>query len=81
MDRCLDFVLPAMLRQEPVVAWVVDDTGFPKKGHESELLILRSAVVCSFFLWERSLAQPSSNVALPGKFETGKFCLFNALLL
>src|SRR6266480_7756548 len=34
-DRCLDFVLPAMLRREPVVAWVVDDTGFPKKGHES----------------------------------------------
>src|SRR5277367_7126755 len=28
LDRCLDFVLPAMLRQEPVVAWVVDDTGF-----------------------------------------------------
>jgi SRSO17 transposase len=35
LDRCLDFVLPAMLRQEPVVAWVVDDTGFPKKGNES----------------------------------------------
>ncbi len=35
MDRCLDFVLPVMLRQEPIVAWVVDDTGFPKKGHES----------------------------------------------
>src|SRR5262249_29720514 len=35
LDRCLDFVLPAMLGQEPVVAWVVDDTGFPKKGHES----------------------------------------------
>ena len=35
LDRCLDFILPAMLRQEPVVAWVVDDTGFPKKGHES----------------------------------------------
>src|SRR5207247_5935702 len=35
LDRCLNFVLPAMLRQEPVVAWVVDDTGFPKKGHES----------------------------------------------
>src|SRR5436189_1666869 len=34
-DRCLDFVLPAMLRREPVVAWVVDDTGFPKKGKES----------------------------------------------
>src|SRR5271157_1418538 len=35
LDRCLDFVLPAMLRREPVVAWVVDDTGLPKKGHES----------------------------------------------
>ena len=35
LDRCLDFILPAMLRQEPVVAWVVDDTGFPKKGNES----------------------------------------------
>jgi SRSO17 transposase len=35
LDRCLDFVLPAMLRQGPVVAWVVDDTGFPKKGRES----------------------------------------------
>lgn len=35
LDRCLDFVLSAMLRRGPVVAWVVDDTGFPKKGHES----------------------------------------------
>jgi SRSO17 transposase len=35
LDRCLDFVLPAILRQGPVVAWVVDDTGFPKKGQES----------------------------------------------
>lgn len=35
LDRCLDFVLPAMLRQGPVVAWVIDDTGFPKKGRES----------------------------------------------
>ena len=35
LDRCLDFVLPSMLRQGPVVAWVVDDTGFPKKGQES----------------------------------------------
>ena len=35
LDRCLDSVIPAMLRQEPVVAWVVDDTGFPKKGRES----------------------------------------------
>src|SRR5438046_2573777 len=35
LDSSLDFVLPAMLRQGPVVAWVVDDTGFPKKGQES----------------------------------------------
>jgi len=35
LNRCLDFVLPAMLRHGPVIAWVIDDTGFPKKGHES----------------------------------------------
>ena len=35
LDRCLDFVIPVMLRRDPVVAWVVDDTGFPKKGRES----------------------------------------------
>jgi SRSO17 transposase len=28
-------VLPAMQKQEPVVAWIVDDTGFPKKGTHS----------------------------------------------
>lgn len=35
LDRALDTVLPAMLRQGPVVAWIVDDTGFPKKGRHS----------------------------------------------
>jgi SRSO17 transposase len=35
LDRALDTVLPAMLRHSPVVAWVVDDTGFPKKGKHS----------------------------------------------
>jgi SRSO17 transposase len=35
LDRALDTVLPAMLRQGPVVAWVVDDTVFPKKGKHS----------------------------------------------
>lgn len=35
LDRSLDFVLPAMLAHSPVVAWVVDDTGFPKKGQHS----------------------------------------------
>jgi len=28
-------VLPAMQKQGPVVAWIVDDTGFPKKGKQS----------------------------------------------
>jgi SRSO17 transposase len=28
-------VLPAMKEQGPVVAWIVDDTGFPKKGRHS----------------------------------------------
>lgn len=28
-------VLPAMTKQNPVVAWIVDDTGFPKKGSHS----------------------------------------------
>jgi SRSO17 transposase len=35
LNRALDFVLPAMLERGPVVAWVVDDTGFPKKGNQS----------------------------------------------
>ncbi len=28
-------VLPAMQKQGPIVAWIVDDTGFPKKGTHS----------------------------------------------
>ena len=28
-------VLPAMTKKSPVVAWVVDDTGFPKKSKHS----------------------------------------------
>jgi SRSO17 transposase len=35
LDRALDFVLPAMLRQGPLVAWIVDDTGLVKKGRHS----------------------------------------------
>src|SRR5689334_16659570 len=35
LDSVLDSVLPAMLAGGPIVAWVVDDTGFPKKGQES----------------------------------------------
>src|SRR5260221_4436007 len=35
LDRALDTVLASMLRQDPVIAWVIDDTGFPKKGQHS----------------------------------------------
>jgi SRSO17 transposase len=28
-------VLPAMTRKHPLAAWIVDDTGFPKKGTHS----------------------------------------------
>jgi len=28
-------VLPAMTRKDPLAAWIVDDTGFPKKGTHS----------------------------------------------
>ena len=35
LERCLDYVIPAMVRHDPIVAWVVDETGFPKKGRES----------------------------------------------
>jgi SRSO17 transposase len=35
LDRALDTVLPSMLRQGAVIAWVIDDTGFPKKGQYS----------------------------------------------
>jgi SRSO17 transposase len=35
LDRALDTVLSSMLRRGPIVAWVVDDTGFPKKGQHS----------------------------------------------
>ncbi|MFZ0591601.1 MAG: IS701 family transposase [Bryobacteraceae bacterium] len=35
LDRALDTVLPAMLQQAPIVAWVADDTEFLKKGQHS----------------------------------------------
>ena len=35
LDQCVETVIPARLRRDPVVAWVVDDIGFPKKGRES----------------------------------------------
>jgi len=35
LDHVRQQVLPAMEKSGPVVAWIVDDTGFPKKGQHS----------------------------------------------
>jgi len=35
LDEVRNQVLPAMQKHGPVVAWIVDDTGFPKKGEHS----------------------------------------------
>jgi SRSO17 transposase len=35
LDHVRQQVLPAMQKHGPVVAWIVDDTGFPKKGWHS----------------------------------------------
>lgn len=35
LDEVRNQVLPAMQKQGPVVAWILDDTGFPKKGQHS----------------------------------------------
>jgi SRSO17 transposase len=35
LQQVRDYVLPSMRKQGPIVAWIVDDTGFPKKGRHS----------------------------------------------
>jgi len=35
LQKVRDEVLPVMIKQSPVEAWVIDDTGFPKKGKHS----------------------------------------------
>jgi SRSO17 transposase len=35
LEKVRHHVLPAMQKHGPVVAWIVDDTGFPKKGKHS----------------------------------------------
>ena len=35
LEQVRNYVLPRMRKQGPVVAWIVDDTGFPKKGRHS----------------------------------------------
>jgi SRSO17 transposase len=35
LEQVRNYVLPAMEKHGPLVAWIVDDTGFPKKGKHS----------------------------------------------
>src|SRR3982750_4347637 len=35
LEQVRSQVLPAMEKSGPMVAWIVDDTGFPKKGNHS----------------------------------------------
>src|SRR6187431_1065690 len=35
LAKVREIVLPEMTRTEPVIAWIIDDTGFPKKGRHS----------------------------------------------
>jgi SRSO17 transposase len=35
LEQVRNYVLPAIEKHGPVVAWIVDDTGFPKKGKHS----------------------------------------------
>jgi SRSO17 transposase len=35
LSKVREMVLPSMERQEPIQAWIIDDTGFPKQGKHS----------------------------------------------
>jgi len=35
LRRVREAVLPSITRDEPIQAWIIDDTGFPKKGRHS----------------------------------------------
>ena len=35
LAKVREMVLPAMERQGPIEAWIIDDTGFPKQGKHS----------------------------------------------
>jgi SRSO17 transposase len=35
LDKVGELVLPAVTRSGPAEAWIIDDTGFPKKGQHS----------------------------------------------
>jgi SRSO17 transposase len=35
LGKVRDLVLPSLTRQEPIAAWIIDDTSFPKQGRHS----------------------------------------------
>ena len=35
LGRVRELVLPSIERNGPIEAWIIDDTGFPKKGRHS----------------------------------------------
>ena len=35
LQRVRERVLPSLTREEPIQAWIIDDTGYPKKGRHS----------------------------------------------
>lgn len=35
METVRDFLLPVITKNEPIRAWIIDDTGCPKKGNHS----------------------------------------------
>jgi SRSO17 transposase len=46
LTRVREHVLPSITREEPVQAWIIDDTGFPKKG--STRSVWRGSIAASW---------------------------------
>jgi SRSO17 transposase len=43
LGKVAELVVPAIERRGPVEAWIMDDTGFPKKGRHSGNIAASSA--------------------------------------